>query len=745
MSTPQDDQDKQGPDGGEVQSAPEADASRDRLDRQVTVDGLDTRDGGPSTASDAGEAIPEMPDGLNTGRLEDRYELKERLGTGGMGEVWRALDPRLQRSVAIKRLKGNLVRRRGALERFLIEARAVARLNHPNIIQVYDFGNDPEGPYLVMELVEGESLTSRLQRSGPLEPGTAIGMIGKVCDALALAHGNGIIHRDVKPANILVSSDGVPKLGDFGLARLETADHAQTQAGAVLGTPDFMAPEQRADARRADARSDLWSLAATLYQLLTGQSPRVIRSDRIPEIVRPVLLRMLSEDPEQRYQTAQEFRGVLDTLGRALAGASPELDPSQVVVREVEVPSLLVEVEQIRKPQVSLPGLPPMAEEHLELEGRLEGLNRAIEGLEDGTHPSLQPAQQAVREAEEQFERLQQDLEAHAPELTDDVKEQLAQEVLRRPTGSVSTLCSLAPEVSTRVLLPYIHRLRNATRARQALDAARKQYEKQRAGQVGSLKREADTVGRQLLEHQEQDLQTVLDRFFDQAGDADDFPLEMWIEFEPQLETRRYPWQGHALLERAEQRFRLLREDRAWQAARESGTAEAYREFLAAWPHGRYAMQARYCLARNKLSPLTSRLSILPRGLAALGRGFKRRWKWLMLAAVTVVLLVIAVVIVMAVGEAIDVMRGSDWEDTPTMDTPKWDDDGPLEELPPPGEEDSGDSSYGQSGSGYGAEAQSEKSEYDELQHQKSQSQKAQYDKTYSGKPGDDVKSELKW
>ena len=573
MSKPQDDNDKPVPPQGGVDAASQVGSAPDSLDRQVTMDGVETHNIGPSTSSDLGGPIGEMPPEVETGPLEDRYELKERLGTGGMGEVWRAMDPRLQRPVAIKRLKGDLVRHRGALERFLIEARAVARLNHRNIIQVYDFGSDPQGPYLVMELVEGKSLTSRLQESGPLEPGVAIGLVSQVCDALAMAHRTGIVHRDVKPANILLTSDGVPKLGDFGLARLETADHGQTQAGAVLGTPDFMAPEQRADARRADARSDLWSLAATLYQLVTGQTPRVIRSDRIPEPLRPVLLKMLSEDPNQRYQTAVEFRATLTALSRSFGETATALDPAQVVVKEVEVPSLLVEVEQIRKPQVSLPGLPPMAEEHLELEGHFEGLNRAIAGLEDGTHASLQPAQQAVREAEEQFERLRQDLEANTPELSEEVKEQLAEKAAKHPTGSISSLCSLAPEVSTRVLLPYLHRLRNATRARQALDSARKQYEKERAGQIRTLKREAGTVEKQLRKHQEQDLETVLDCFLDQVGDTDEFPLGTWIEFEPQLESRRYSWQGHALLEKAEQRFKQL------QAGRPAGRSTCVGHF----------------------------------------------------------------------------------------------------------------------------------------------------------------------
>jgi len=206
---------------------------------------------------------------------------------------------------------------------FLSEARAVAGLNHPNIVAVYDFGCDAAGPYLVMELVEGGSLASRLRASGPMEPAEALTLIDPLCDALATAHRRGVVHRDVKPSNVLLSAAGAPKLGDFGLARLETADHVRTHTGAYLGTPDFIAPEQREDPRRADARSDLWSLAATLYQMLTGQPPRVIISDRIPQRLRPVLLKALDEVPGRRYQTVGEFREALAEAGSSLAKPEP--------------------------------------------------------------------------------------------------------------------------------------------------------------------------------------------------------------------------------------------------------------------------------------------------------------------------------------------------------------------------------------------------------------------------------------
>ena len=271
--------------------------------RPDTLDQLRTSGVSTSVSSDLGGLVEQWPEAESGQPLEERYELQTRLGVGGMGEVWQAIDRRLNRPVAIKRLVGDLVRRRGAIERFLKEAQAVARLNHPNIVHVYDFGHDRKGPYLVMELVDGKSLAEH----GRLEIPAALDLTCKVCDGLAAAHRQGIIHRDIKPANILLASDGTPKLSDFGVAHLEGTDYGQTQAGAILGTPDFMAPEHRADSTRADARSDLWSLAATLYQIVTGLSPRIILGDRIPEQIRPVLLKALELAPEKRYQTAGEL------------------------------------------------------------------------------------------------------------------------------------------------------------------------------------------------------------------------------------------------------------------------------------------------------------------------------------------------------------------------------------------------------------------------------------------------------
>ncbi len=242
--------------------------------------------------------------------LSARYTIEGVLGKGGMGEVQLATDNRLKRKVAIKRVLGDMAKNQTAVRRFMTEAQSIAALNHPNIVQVYDYGRDKNGPFLILEYVEGKSLLDRCQQGAmPLEE--AITLTCYLCDGLSRAHELGIVHRDLKPANVLLTKDGVPKLTDFGLARVETGDTGHTMSGAVLGTLDFMPPEQRRDATQADARSDLWSLAATLYQMVTGKSPKVIRLNEVPTSLQSALGRALEDKPADRYSSVVEFRNAL--------------------------------------------------------------------------------------------------------------------------------------------------------------------------------------------------------------------------------------------------------------------------------------------------------------------------------------------------------------------------------------------------------------------------------------------------
>jgi serine/threonine protein kinase/formylglycine-generating enzyme required for sulfatase activity len=257
-------------------------------------------------------------DGIEVVDLETRYRIEGTLGQGGMGKVFLATDRRLGRKVAIKRLLGEAARSKTNVSRFLTEAKSIAALNHPNVVQIYDYGRAKDGPFLSMEYVEGGSLLDRCSKSRlPLEE--VIDLACQLCNGLAKAHDLGIIHRDIKPSNILLTSDGIPKLADFGLAKASAGDRQMTVTGKQMGTPDFMPPEQQRDARSADHRSDLWSLAATVYQMATGRSPKIIRLKDVPTRLEEVLAKALEEDKSVRYQTAREFR---DALKSARDGGS---------------------------------------------------------------------------------------------------------------------------------------------------------------------------------------------------------------------------------------------------------------------------------------------------------------------------------------------------------------------------------------------------------------------------------------
>ncbi len=268
---------------------------------------------------DSGSVDDAFDDDMEVVDLAARYTTEGILGKGGMGEVLLATDTRLNRKGAIKRILGSAARSKTAVSRFLTEAQSIAALNHPNIVQIYDYGRADDGPFLIMEYVEGSSLLDKCREGAvPLEE--AIDLTCKLCDGLSKAHAANIVHRDIKPANVLLTEDGVPKLTDFGLAKDEAADTGMTMAGAVLGTLDFMPPEQRRDAALTDARSDLWSLAATLYQMVTGEPPRVIDLDEVPSELRKCIAQALKSKKEDRYQTANELR---DALKNCLAIPEP--------------------------------------------------------------------------------------------------------------------------------------------------------------------------------------------------------------------------------------------------------------------------------------------------------------------------------------------------------------------------------------------------------------------------------------
>jgi serine/threonine-protein kinase len=285
--------------------------------------------------------------------LGGRYEVGAPLGQGGMAEVFRGRDTRLGRDVAIKILRPELAGDPTFLARFRREAQAAASLNHPNIVSVYDTGDDNGVPFIVMEYVEGRTLREVLRTQGRMLPTRALEIVADVCAALEHAHEQGIVHRDIKPANVMLNAQGTVKVMDFGIARAITASTSQmTQTAAVIGTAQYLSPEQ-ARGEHVDARSDVYSTGCLLYELLTHQPPftgdspvavayQHVREDpTLPSTLNPdvepavesVVMKAMAKNPGNRYQTAAEMR---DDLLRAAAGrpvrATPILSASDTTL-----------------------------------------------------------------------------------------------------------------------------------------------------------------------------------------------------------------------------------------------------------------------------------------------------------------------------------------------------------------------------------------------------------------------------
>ncbi len=201
----------------------------------------------------------------------NRYRLQKRIALGGSAEVWHARDRKLNRAVAVKRLHAHLLPDPASRRRLAAEARAAGKLKHPGIVEIYDVDTSGEMPALVMELVDGESLAARLERDGPLPADEATRITADVAEALFHAHRQGLVHRDVKPGNVLIGRDGSTRLVDFGIAHsLAQAAERLTSAGSVIGTPRYMAPEQLTDGP-IGPRTDLFGLGLLLHEMLTGR------------------------------------------------------------------------------------------------------------------------------------------------------------------------------------------------------------------------------------------------------------------------------------------------------------------------------------------------------------------------------------------------------------------------------------------------------------------------------------------
>ena len=287
--------------------------------------------------------------------LGGRYRLVELLGQGGMATIFRAVDTQLGRDVAVKLLRPEYLRDPDFSARFRQEAQAAASLSHPNIVTSYDYGEDPSGPYIVMELVDGEDLATILRRSGPLPPRQAARIAAAVARALAAAHARGLVHRDVKPGNVLIGRDGRVKVVDFGIARA-IAEAQMTLPGTTLGSVHYFSPEQ-ARGETATAASDIYSLGIVLYEMLTGvrpwegdsaaavgagpplrpgPGPDAASARRVPPDLAAITRKALALEPDDRFASAAAMADALD--GTVSGAASPRARRRAAAAGAVRVP-----------------------------------------------------------------------------------------------------------------------------------------------------------------------------------------------------------------------------------------------------------------------------------------------------------------------------------------------------------------------------------------------------------------------
>jgi serine/threonine protein kinase len=287
--------------------------------------------------------------------IKDKYRLLERLGAGGMGAVYLCEHIRMGRKVALKILPMQQAEDEASLERFEREARAVARLDHPNIVRAHDVDRDDKLHYIVLEFVDGCNLHDFVRRNGTLKPERAANYIRQAALGLQHAHEAGLVHRDIKPGNLLLDRQGVVKILDMGLARFFHEDSEafvkKYEVGYIIGTGDYIAPEQIIDSQ-VDIRADIYSLGGTMYYLLTGKSPfqdgtsaqkiiwhqvrhpkslSVLRPDVPAELLR-VFERIIAKEPDRRFQTPQELADALEPLARgAVTAPTREEMPASVL------------------------------------------------------------------------------------------------------------------------------------------------------------------------------------------------------------------------------------------------------------------------------------------------------------------------------------------------------------------------------------------------------------------------------
>src|SRR5688572_14763894 len=292
----------------------------------------------------------EPPSPEEIAALFPQLEILEFIGKGGMGAVYKARQKELDRIVALKILPAAMGDAPGFAERFAREAKALAKLNHPGIVTIHEFGRADGLFYFVMEFVDGINLRELIAR-GRVSPREALAIVPAICDALQFAHDHGIVHRDIKPANVLLDRRGRVKVADFGLAKLieqgaeeaaaaqsQDAEAGLTEAGKVMGTPSYMAPEQKVRPDDVDHRADIYALGVVFYELLTGELPAAhlqppSRKVQIDVRLDQIVLRALESEPALRYQQASEVKTAVENVRGA---ANPETNATpEAAAREV--------------------------------------------------------------------------------------------------------------------------------------------------------------------------------------------------------------------------------------------------------------------------------------------------------------------------------------------------------------------------------------------------------------------------
>ena len=336
-----------------------------------------------------------------------KYEVIDLLGRGGMGLVYRAFDRQLNREVAIKTLTEGFSGDEEMLKRFYQEAAKTGALKHQNIVTVYDLGEQDGFPYIVMEYLSGDPL-DRLIQSGKSQPlAFKLKIVEQVCYALGYAHRNDVIHRDVKPANVIVQSDGVVKLLDFGIARQEKTDGHLTRTGHVIGTLQYMAPERLRNAA-FDGRSDIFSAGIMMYQLLTGQLPftgdysivqKILTEkhpplslyiENYPPALDAILDRALAKSPDDRYSSADEMAGEIGSVEQELRKEQVTgwIQKAERLVQEEEFTSardILLQVLKVDNQQATARQMIALVQQNLNLRARAEQIRQLKTQAEDAS------------------------------------------------------------------------------------------------------------------------------------------------------------------------------------------------------------------------------------------------------------------------------------------------------------------------------------------------------------------------